>query len=180
MAGSAAGMTRHEDEVTVYSVYEPPGDDEADVAARAEKIAFVKDGFSWLAFFVPMLWLIFQRMWLELIVFVAVIAGVSWVFGTEDPGRELGGWVVLGLTVLFAFEANDLRGWALRRRGYQFVGVAAGRDRYAAERSFFTSWLPQQRRPAPPVPPAQKWTPKTAKPSRRGDGDEVIGLFPQA
>jgi hypothetical protein len=167
--------------VTVYTVYEPPGGDEADVATRAEKIAFIKEGFSWPAFFVPVLWLIFQRMWLELIAFLVVIGGVSWAFGTEDPGKELAGWVVLGLTVLFAFEANDLRGWALRRRGYQFAGVASGRDCYAAERSFFEVWLPQQRRAMPPVPPAQKsLASRGAKPPRGGDGDEVIGLFPQA
>jgi hypothetical protein len=167
--------------VTVYTVYEPPGGNEADVAVRAEKIAFIKDGFSWLALFVPVLWLIFQRMWLELIAYIAIIASVSWAFGAEGPGRQIGGWVVLGFTLLFAFEANDLRGWALRRRGYQFAGVAAGRDRYAAERSFFEGWLPQQRRAMPPVPPAQKSSaPKAAKPPRGGDGDEVIGLFPQA
>jgi len=167
--------------VTVYTVYEPPGDNEADVAARAEKIAFIKDGFSWLALFVPVLWLIFQRMWLELIAFLVVVGCVSWAFGTGDPGRQLGGWVVIGLQLLFAFEANDLRGWALRRRGYQFAGMASGRDRYAAERSFFEGWLPQQRRPSPSVPPAQKGAvTKGAKPSRGGDGDEVIGLFPQA
>jgi hypothetical protein len=166
--------------VTVYTVYEPPGGDESDVASRAEKIAFVKDGFSWLAFFVPVLWLIFQRMWLELIAFLVVIGGVSWAFGTQDPGKALAGWVVLGLTVLFAFEANDLRGWKLRRRGYQFAGVAAGRDRYAAERSFFEGWLPQQRRSTPSLSPVPKSPAgKPAKPPR-GDGDEVIGLFPQA
>jgi hypothetical protein len=166
--------------MTVYSVYEPPGGDEADVATRAERIAFVKDGFSWLAFFVPALWLIFQRMWLELIVFLVVIGGVSWAFGTAPEARMLAGWVSLALTALFAFEANDLRGWALARRGYRFAGVASGRDRYEAERSFFEGWLPQQRRSAPPVPPAQKSPAPKGPVSRRSGGDEVIGLFPQA
>jgi len=167
--------------VTVYSVYEPPGNDETDVAARADKVAFVKDGFSWLAFLVPMLWLIFQRMWLELIAFLVVITLVSWAFGSAPEARRLAGWVTLALTLLFAFEANDLRGWALRRRGYGFAGVASGRDRYEAERSFFEGWLPQQRRTLPSVPPVQTSpAPKGAKRRRGGDGDEVIGLFPQA
>lgn len=167
--------------MTVYSVYEPPGNDETDVVARADKIAFVKDGFSWLAFLVPVLWLIFQRMWLELIAFLVVIALVSWAFGTAPEARALAGWVTLSLTLLFAFEANDLRGWALKRRGYRFAGVASGIDRYEAERSFFEGWLPQQRRSAPSVPPVQALpVPRGAKPRRGGDGDEVIGLFPQA
>jgi hypothetical protein len=166
--------------VTVYSVYEPPGNDEIDVAARADKMAFVKDGFSWLAFLVPVLWLIFQRMWLELIAFLVVIAAVSWAFGTAPEARELAGWVTLALTLLLAFEANDLRGWALKRRGYRFTGMASGRDRYEAERSFFEGWLPQ-RRSAPSIPPVHASpAPGGAKPRQGDDGDEVIGLFPQA
>lgn len=180
MPGSRPGMTSLRHEVTVYSVYEPASDDE-DIAARADRIAFVKEGFAWLALIVPALWLLYHRMWIEFVVFMALIFGLEWAFGADGQGAEIVGWLSLAITVLFAFEANDLRGWALRRRGYQFAGVASGRDRYAAERSFFESWLPRQRRPAPLVPPSQKGAaPKGAKPSRGGEGDEVIGLFPQA
>jgi Protein of unknown function (DUF2628) len=55
--------------VIVYSVYEPRTE-AADLTARADRLAFVKEGFSWIAFLVPALWLIFYRMWLELIVFL--------------------------------------------------------------------------------------------------------------
>jgi Protein of unknown function (DUF2628) len=168
--------------VTVYSVYEPSGSD-ADTQARADKIAFVKEGFNWPALIVPVLWLIYQRMWLELIVFVAVIGMLPFLFGASDAGREAAGWVSIGLTLLFAFEANDLRGWALKRRGYRFSGVVSGRDRIAAERSFFTAWLPEQARAARRIVPPAIATPPTgagaATPRSRG-GDEVIGSFPRA
>lgn len=167
--------------MTVYSVYEPP--DDADTLARAEKVAFVKDGFNWPALFVPMLWLIFQRMWLELIVFLVVIGALPFLFGTGDAGRELTWWVTVGITLLFAFEANDLRGWALRRRGYRLAAVTSGRDRTEAERSFFTAWLPEQTRAARRiVPPVMAETSKgaSATPSRPTGGDEVIGSFPRA
>ncbi len=166
--------------MTVYSVYEPPADD-SDVAVRADKIAFVKEGFSWPALLVPVLWLLYQRMWIELILFVAILSAVPWLFGFDQTGKEFAGWVSLALTILFAFEANDLRGWALQRRGYRFAAVATGRDRTEAERSFFTAWLPQQTR-SKRVPEA---TPRAsdASPPARGSndgGDDVIGLFPQA
>jgi Protein of unknown function (DUF2628) len=166
--------------VTVYSVYEPPGDT-ADPEARAEKIAFVKEGFNWPALFVPALWLIFQRMWLELVVFLVLIAGLSWMFGTSDAGQEIAGWVSIGLSLLFAFEANDLRGWALERRGYRLWGVATGRDRTEAERSFFTEWLPEQARaPRRIVPPLPAIKGAAIAPIRPSGGDEVIGSFPRA
>lgn len=168
--------------MTAYSVYEPPGDD-ADLEARAEKVAFVKEGFSWAAFFVPVLWLIFQRMWLELLVFLVVITALPFFFGAGDAGREIAGWVTIGLTILFAFEANDLRGWALQRRGYRLAGVASGRDRTDAERAFFTAWLPEQERgirraATPAATKAGKSMPVT--PTRPSGGDEVIGSFPRA
>jgi uncharacterized protein DUF2628 len=165
--------------VTVYSVYEPASDDD-DVAARAEKIAFVKDGFSWPAFLVPVLWLLYQRMWIELAAFLVIIGGLQWALGGSVEGLELAGWITLAITVLFGFEANDLRGAMLQRRGFRFTGVAAGRDRTQAERSFFTAWLPEQARTPRPIAPPQKASASrgSARSSRRG-GDDVIGLFPQ-
>ncbi|WP_083239264.1 DUF2628 domain-containing protein [Methyloceanibacter superfactus] len=173
-------MTRLRHEVTVYSVYEPVSDDD-DIAARADRVAFVKDGFSWLALIVPALWLLYHRMWIEFIVFMAIIFGLEWAFGAGRQGPEIVGWLSLAVTVLFAFEANDLRGAMLERRGYRFAGVATGRSRQEAERSFFTRWLRQQDRPRYAVPPPQQITPgtKPAAPPRRRDGDDVIGLFPQ-
>jgi len=165
--------------VTVFSVYEPPVGEETDAAARADRIAFVKDGFSWVALVVPALWLIYQRMWIELVIFLVVVAAVQWGFGTSTQGVEAAGWVTLALTVLFAFEANDLRGWALERRGYHFAAITSGRDRYEAERSFFQSWLPQQARQTQTAPPPQKKASRAATP-QAGDGDDVIGLFPRA
>jgi hypothetical protein len=173
-------MTSLRHEVTVYSVYEPASDDE-DIAARADRIAFVKEGFAWLALIVPALWLLYHRMWIEFVVFMALIFGLEWAFGADGQGAEIVGWLSLAITVLFAFEANDLRGAMLERRGYRFAGVATGRGREEAERSFFTGWLSQRERPRRGVPPPEKITPgaKPASPSRGRGGDDVIGLFPQ-
>ena len=129
--------------MTVYSVYEPTSDDE-DLATRAGRVAFVKDGFAWFALIVPALWLLYHRMWIELIVFLAVLAGLQFALGFDRLEQEPLSWAALALTILFAFEANDLRGAALQRRGYRFAGIASGSDQSDAERSFFTDWLPEQ------------------------------------
>ncbi|MGB6970265.1 MAG: DUF2628 domain-containing protein, partial [Methyloceanibacter sp.] len=103
--------------MTVYSVYEPPAK-APDVLARAESLRFVKQGFSWPALFVPGLWLLYQRMWLELILFVALFGVLAWLLGQSEQGQGLLGWLSLGLVVLFAAEASDLRGASLERRGW--------------------------------------------------------------
>ena len=43
--------------MTIFSVYEPQSE-APDMEVRADALKFVKEGFSWPAFFVPALWLI--------------------------------------------------------------------------------------------------------------------------
>ena len=100
--------------------------------------------------------------------------------------KEIAGWVSLGLTLLFAFEANDLRGWALRRRGYNFAGTARGWGRVEAEASFFPRWLAEQarqlqerRRGAGMAGPSRPVKDTAVAPTRPAAGQEVIGSFPQ-
>jgi Protein of unknown function (DUF2628) len=166
--------------VTVYSVYEPSGED-SDVVARADKLAFVKEGFSWPAFFVPALWLIFHRMWIELAIVIVAFLALQWAFGFDEQGQRVFGWVSFALFTLFAFEANDLRSAALERRGYQLAGVAMGKDQTEAELSFFRGWLPQEQRAARQVERAPERAKDADKPvPSGGDSEEVIGLFPRS
>ena len=164
--------------MAAYSVYEPPKP-APDLFERADKLAFVKEGFSWPALFVPLLWLIYQRMWIEFFLLLAVYAALQAAFGTDPQGQALAAWASVAVGVLFAFEANDLRTLALERRGYSFAGVAIGRDRTEAERAFFTFWLPQQqtRAPKPERESAPSAESKPVAPVR--GGEEVIGLFPR-
>ena len=166
--------------VTVYSVYEPPAETK-DLTERADRLAFVKEGFSWPAFLVPLLWPLYHRMWIEFVMLLLIYIGMQLVVGAETQGQALSAWIGLAISVLFAFEANDLREASLERRGYKFAGTASGRNRTDAERSFFNVWLPQQVKPA-------RETESTPEPRReteirpllsRGEGEEVIGLFPQ-
>jgi hypothetical protein len=169
--------------VIVYSVYEPHAE-APDVATRADRLAFVKEGFSWPALLIPAFWLLYQRMWIELALFVLLLVGLQWLFGTGASGQTMFGWVSLALIVLFAFEANDLRAASLERRGYHLAGIAAGRSREAAELRFFRAWLPKQSRRAREAEPgaggAERGREQVpyAGPPPDGEGDEVIGLFP--
>lgn len=161
-----------------YSVYEPE-DEATDLAVRADRLAFVKEGFAWAALIFGAFWLLYHRMWIELILYIAVFGGLEWLLATNKQAQSLTSLAMLGLTVLFALEANDLRGAALKRRGYRLAGVAIGPDRGSAELSFFRSWLPKQKR-SEETDRAQHQPPvsETPRPLLRNQGDEVIGLFP--
>jgi uncharacterized protein DUF2628 len=166
--------------VTVYSVYEPPAKAQ-DLAERAEGIAFVKEGFAWAAFLVPLLWLIYHRMWIELVVLFLIYVVMQLAIGTDSQAQALAVWASFAIAVLFAFVANDLRAASLERRGYRFAGAASGRDQTDAERIFFTAWLPQQERAKrePLSPPLPRRAGEVRARRERGEGEEVIGLFPQ-
>ena len=164
--------------MTVYSVYEPPVP-ETDVIARADRLAFIREGFSWVALLVPLVWLLYHRMWIESVVLLLVYVGLQFAFGGDAQGQALVMWASLAISILFAFEASDLRTVSLERRGHRLAGVASGRDRVDAERAFFARWLPEQERLAPVTHAPPRRDSGTRTPRQRGEGEEVIGLFPQ-
>jgi hypothetical protein len=112
---------------------------------------------------------------------ILVYIALQLATGIDTGGQTLTAWAGFAVSVLFAFAANDLRAASLERRGYRFAGTASGRDRVDAERSFFSLWLPQQERGVRESAAARgprRDTGARARPPR-GEGEEVIGLFPQ-
>ncbi len=171
----------------LYTVFAPPVKS-GETAPDPERFVFVKDGFCWPALFFPELWLLFRRMWLVFVLYLAASLAVS-IIGTKVGGALP--WVTLILMhLLFALEANALRRWKLSGAGYDFVGVAEGK-REEAELRFFSQWPPAASTPAPAAdtadgsaPPWQPWARPSAgeaasEPHKPvAESGEVIGLFP--
>ena len=132
----------------VYTVHEPPRkeDDRDDDASRiGARFVFVRDGFHFWAFLLAPLWMLRHRMWLELIAYLLLIAGIT--FGLQSLGvAESAGFAVgLLLSLLVGMEASSLRRWKLSRRGFASVGVVVGDDLEDAERRFFDGWTARER-----------------------------------
>ena len=62
--------------MTIYMVFEPPRIG-GDRAARAERIVFVPDRFSWGAFLLAPLWMLWRRLWLVFVGYLVVMAAVD-------------------------------------------------------------------------------------------------------
>ncbi len=106
-----------------------------------DQVEFVKEGFSWPALVFSLFWLLYHRMWLVAGAYVAVSVAIEGTGALVGGGLELEflfGTTVLG--IVFAAEANDLRRWTLRRRGWTDLGVVSGRRRDEAERRFFSDY----------------------------------------
>lgn len=125
-----------------YAIYEPPTL-RRDLLDRAEQVVFVKDGFAFWAMAMPVLWLIYHRLWWGLGGFLAALGllqGLGWLAGvTSEAGASL---LSMGLSVAFGFLANDIRRAFLERQNYTLVGTVAGTSQLDCERRFFDSWPP--------------------------------------
>src|SRR5262245_29723866 len=113
-----------------YSVHAPNGEFEA-----PEDYLFVKDGFSWPALFVPILWVLWHRLWLTLVWYIVFVLVVAWarrllIYDTATAVAILG-------TVLFSLEANNMRRLSLESRGCHEVGSSFGKDITEAEARFY-------------------------------------------
>ena len=152
----------------VYTVHEPPG--EPSPEARAERTAFVKEGFCWPALFIAPVWLLYRRMGWGFLGYL-VLSLLVGALAVRLPAGA-GTAVSLLFALWFALEANSLRRWSLARRNWRMVGVAAGRTRDEAERAFFL-----RREGAAQKAPARV----SAAPRRPIESDDqaVIGLFPE-
>jgi hypothetical protein len=118
--------------MAVYVVMEPPG------RGHDADTIFVRDGFAWLGFLVPPLWLLWHRLWIEAaLAFVAI--GLLSALG-ESFGVMLAGSLLTFLVMLYVgLEGQALRVSALARRGWRQWGVVVADDfqdadaRYAVE-----------------------------------------------
>src|SRR6478752_4182683 len=62
----------------VYTAHEPPRRDrDNDLVAHTSRFQFVRDGFHFWAFLLAPLWMLRHRMWLEFIVYLLLVGGLT-------------------------------------------------------------------------------------------------------
>ncbi len=125
------------------TVHEPPRPP-ADRTARAEALAFVKDGFHPQAAAFAPFWLLGQQLWLPLLGYAAIFALAQWGLPWLGIGGRWGLYAIAGLNLLVGFEADSLQRWRLDRKGWTTLASVGGRNRDDCERRFFELWLPEQ------------------------------------
>ncbi|MGF1650304.1 MAG: DUF2628 domain-containing protein [Hyphomicrobiaceae bacterium] len=127
--------------MTSYTIHEP-ANAPAERFDRAGSLVFVKDGFSLLAFAVPPIWMIANRLWLVLFIYAVAFAALQITFSLIGAPAGVQSAVGLALNLLVGFEADSLKRWTLERRGYVLVGSVSGENTAVCERRFFEAWLP--------------------------------------
>ncbi|MCP5080416.1 MAG: DUF2628 domain-containing protein [Alphaproteobacteria bacterium] len=131
----------------------------AGVLAEPDGAVFVKEGPAWVALFIPVLWALWNQLWLVTAGIVALelmLAGIGKI--TSLPATTMVP-ISLLLNLLIALEGNELRRWTLERRGYGLVGLVTAPSPYEAELIYFERLLnekqPETRAPSA-IPAALK------------------------
>jgi hypothetical protein len=154
-----------------YCVLEPPRLG-GDIAAHAQRFIFVRDSFSFTAFAFTALWMLWHRMWLVFFVYICIVAALATALFALGASTFMQGLVWLLLHLLVGFEGPSLRRMTLMHRGWHDLGIVVADDIEAAERRFFSSWVPKAH--------DQNQIPLASTPRLRvPQGDDVIGLFPK-
>jgi hypothetical protein len=159
--------------MSIYAVHAPANAPD-DVVAAADRCAFVRDSFSWGAFFFGPLWLLRHRLWIALLGWVIAVlllwAASHWLGLASSAVFSS----YVAIAIFFGLEGGMLRSAALSQRGFELADIVATDRRDDAERIFYARWLPavgaaRQNTPLfPPVAPAATSNP----------GGGVIGTLP--
>jgi hypothetical protein len=168
----------------VFTVHAPV-DSGADLAS-ADKYTFVRDGFHFWAMVASVLWLVWHRLWLALIGWIALNVAI-W-FGLTALGAGSGTILFADflIAVLMGLEAASLQRWTLSRRKWRQLDIVVADDEESAERRFFDRWTAKQRFVNDPLSVERGGPPPTrdipgqpfSKPPPLPHG-AIIGLFPE-
>ena len=158
----------------VYTVHAPSAP-----ASRedTDRFVFLRDGFHFWAMVFGPLWLLWHRLWLVLLGYLAVGTVLVVALALLGAPSNARGAVLLLLALLMGLEAASLRRWTYSRRKWQFIDFIVADDKESAERQFFHRWTEDA---GPSVPPSYT-VPMTPHPARApgGGSQGIIGLFPE-
>jgi hypothetical protein len=114
----------------IFTAHRPP-------QASQEEAVFIKEGFSWPAFFFSVIWLVLKRLWLPLILYLLAIALLVALAAQLSLSDSFVLIAALALNLLLGMEGNERRRRAMARRGFIEEGPFIGKDVQEAELKYF-------------------------------------------
>ncbi len=119
--------------MTSYVVMIPPGGD-----PRGERTRFIRDGFAFIAFVLPVVWFLWNRLWLWAALYLLLFVATGYV--AEEAGF---GWPMtiasLCASIFAALEGPALRVAKLRRLGWTDAAAFEAPDHATAEEMYFAT-----------------------------------------
>jgi hypothetical protein len=142
-------------------------------SAADREAVFLREGFSWGAFFFSVLWALWHRLWFWAVIVLGISAAIAVAGGLVGLDPVTDGAIGLALALLIGWEANDWRRRALEKRGFVTAGVVAAPSLVEAERRFFSKSPTSASRVAGPSLSAPHFVQRLAGGGGRGE----VGAF---
>jgi hypothetical protein len=158
----------------VYTVHAPSASAERE---DADRFVFLRDGFHFWAMLFGPFWLLWHRLWLGLLGYLAVVATLGATLSLLSASGNVRAAVVLLLAILMGLEAATLRRWSYSWGKWRLIDFVVADDEEAAERRFFDHWTESPTSGPPPSynVPTAPYQPR----SMTAGGQGIIGLFPE-
>ena len=160
--------------MTIYTVHAPVSDG-TDIRAAADEVVFVRDGFYVWAFVAAIVWLIWHRLWLALVGYIAISILGELAFKLLGVGVTARFIIMIVFALLIGFEASTLRRWKLSRGKWRQLAVISARNEDEAEQRFFDRWVNPASGNDTGYSPALHPLPRASLTTH----DDVLGVFPQ-
>ncbi|MFT3988753.1 DUF2628 domain-containing protein [Aestuariivirga sp.] len=126
--------------MAIYAVHSPIG-------GAPDKVAFVREGFSWSAFALGWMWALAHRLWVSAAILFTLDALLA--LGAAVLGVIVTAAIGVAINLIFGFGARDLQANALTRRGMPEVGLSEGQSLEEAELRYFHGVGARMAVPAP-------------------------------
>lgn len=120
----------------------------------------IKEGFSHFAFFLAPIWLVMNKLWLGLVLYLIAVSILSYISSFLATPVETRLMICLIAAFYIGLEANNWKCWELRKNGYNELGILLAKNHADAERSWFMHNFKEVS-----VSPTKKQTPHSSQES---------------
>lgn len=121
--------------MAIYTVHLPPA--AAGATPAPERIVFLRDGFSFAAFFFGPFWLLWKRAWIPAIGWTLLLALIGGAGAALKIPSDAMSWAGVAAATILGFEGDRFLAWTLQRRGYVESDVVIGDNEEEAEEAYF-------------------------------------------
>jgi hypothetical protein len=148
-----------------YTIHERP----AQTAGGDAEVLAIASGFRWWAAIMPILWLLWHRLWLGVALYLLFSVALGIAFAMGDIAEPAATAIGLAVSLLIGFGAADYWRWTLERRGWRLVAVLRADAAVDAEDLYIRNRGPGSSTATAVAPLSQTFPPAVLPSSARGN-----------
>ena len=102
-------------------------------------VAFVKEGFSFPAFFLNIIWAAWFRLWFAAAIYIFLQIILLLFIYFLEPDSLSQSVLFISFAIIFGYVANDIRHQKLFQEGFELYGIMQGKNKGQVYEKFFSN-----------------------------------------